>query len=296
MPESREPLMRQTYSPTPSVVVGIDGSRAAVRAALWAVDEAVSRDIPLRLVCAIDPCETADTDPQDEARKLAAAEIAVRYAFMAVESTEKPVKIEVEIVQGRPTRALTDASRSAAMICVGSVGLDHFARGRVGSTAAALAASAHCPVAIIRGTDGASSAETGAILVYVGTSPDDDAVLQTAVEVAQLRGKPLHAVTAWQSRFSDIHDSRAVAEGNRRVHAQLDRRLECCLQRYPDLEVTSVAAHGSLLNYLAKSADSIQMVVMGTNDHDVAELVGPAGNGVLQSTDCSVLIVGRQHL
>ena len=31
-------------------IVGIDGSKAALRAALWAVDEAVSRDTPLRLV------------------------------------------------------------------------------------------------------------------------------------------------------------------------------------------------------------------------------------------------------
>ena len=81
--------MRETYSPPPSVVVGIDGSRAAVRAALWAVDAAVSRDIPLRLVCAIPPGGTMEADPQDEARKLAAAEDAVRNAFMAVESTEK---------------------------------------------------------------------------------------------------------------------------------------------------------------------------------------------------------------
>jgi nucleotide-binding universal stress UspA family protein len=288
--------MRETYSPPPSVVVGIDGSRAAVRAALWAVDAAVSRDIPLRLVCAIPPGGTMEADPQDEARKLAAAELAVRHAFMAVESTEKPVKIEVEFMQGRPTRTLIDASLSAAVICVGSVGLRHFAGGRVGSTAAALATSAHCPVAIIRGKDGASSAEPGAILVYVGTSPDDGAVLQAAVEEALLRRTRLHAVTAWQSRFSDTHDSRTVAEGNRRVHAQLDRRLERWAQRYPDLEVTSVAVHGSLLNYLAKNADPIQLVVMGTHDHDVGQLVGPAGNVVLQSTDCSVLIVGRQHL
>ena len=39
------------------------------------------------------------------------------------------------------------------MICVGSMGLEHATQGRVGSTAAALAASAHCPVAIIRGHD-----------------------------------------------------------------------------------------------------------------------------------------------
>ena len=45
-----------------SVVVGIDGSRAAVDAALWAVDEAVSRDIPLRLVYAIDSIDNSDTD------------------------------------------------------------------------------------------------------------------------------------------------------------------------------------------------------------------------------------------
>ncbi|HEY1439670.1 MAG TPA: universal stress protein [Mycobacterium sp.] len=45
-------------SPTPqSIVVGIDGSRAAIHAALWAVDEAVSRDIPLRLLYAIEPDE-----------------------------------------------------------------------------------------------------------------------------------------------------------------------------------------------------------------------------------------------
>ena len=33
-----------------SAVVGIDGSQAAVNAAKWAVDEAISRQIPVRLV------------------------------------------------------------------------------------------------------------------------------------------------------------------------------------------------------------------------------------------------------
>jgi nucleotide-binding universal stress UspA family protein len=36
--------------PPKSVVVGIDGSQAAVRAALWAVDEVAGTDIPLRLL------------------------------------------------------------------------------------------------------------------------------------------------------------------------------------------------------------------------------------------------------
>ena len=117
--------MRDSPRSSTAVVVGIDGSRDAVDAALWAVDEAVSRDIPLRLVYAIDPDNNSGEDPQDIARDLATAEMAVRYAYTAVESTDKPVKIEVEILQARPTRALLEASRSAAMACVGAMGLRH---------------------------------------------------------------------------------------------------------------------------------------------------------------------------
>lgn len=111
--------MEDRYSFSP-VVVGIDGSRPGIDAALWAVDEAVSRDIPLRLVYAIDPADSASADCDVLARKLAAAEVAVKYAFAAVESTDKPVKIEVEILQDRPTRALLEASRWAALVCVGA--------------------------------------------------------------------------------------------------------------------------------------------------------------------------------
>ncbi len=32
------------------IVVGVDGSDAAINAALWAIDEAISRDVPLRIV------------------------------------------------------------------------------------------------------------------------------------------------------------------------------------------------------------------------------------------------------
>ena len=141
--------MDDFYIPA-SVVVGIDGSSAAMGAALWAVDEAVSRDIPLRLIYAIGHPHISVVDPDHEARRLATAEIAVRYAFMAVEATDKPVKIEVEIDQGHPLSTLVRASRSAAMVCVGAAGLNHGEDQQLGATAAKLATSAHCPIAIIR--------------------------------------------------------------------------------------------------------------------------------------------------
>ena len=104
----------QSVETPPSVVVGIDGSEAAVRAALWGVDEAVARDIPLRLVYAIDPRESIHRDADSFAHRLATAEIAVRYAMMAVEASEQMVKIEIEIVHDDPVAALTRASRSAS--------------------------------------------------------------------------------------------------------------------------------------------------------------------------------------
>src|SRR6476661_8361272 len=189
--------MRDHYSPSPSVVVGIDGSRSAVHAALWAVDEAISRDIPLRLIYAIDPADTTSTDPEDAARDLAKADVAVRHAFTAVESTDKPVKIEVEILQDRPTRALIEASRWAAMVCVGSVGLKHSAQGRMGSTAADLASSSHCPVAVVRGHD-PFQAEQQWVVAELDRSPAGEGVLRRGFEEAQLRGVPLRVLTAWQ--------------------------------------------------------------------------------------------------
>jgi nucleotide-binding universal stress UspA family protein len=280
---------------SPSVVVGIDGSRAALDAALWAVDEAVSRDIPLRLVYAIDSADNSDTDAQGAARELATAELSVRHAFTAVESTEKPVKIEVEILRGHPTRALMDASRGAAMVCVGSVGLKHFTEGRVGSTAATLVTRAHCPVAMIRRQGGATSSKPGWVVVEVDESVDSS-VLQLGVEEAQLRSAPLRVMTAWRSRSTDIHDAYSASEGDRQARARLERSLACWRRRYRDLDVRSVGGRGSAVNYLAKHAADIQLVVVGCDDRSgVGDLLGPTGSAALHDTDCSLLICDRRQ-
>lgn len=288
--------MPEPFTP-PAIVVGVDGSRGAVRAALWAIDEAVSRDIPLRLVHTIEPSGADVAESQEDARQLASAELAVRYAADAVQATDRPVKVETEIAAGRPIATLVEASRTAAMICVGAVGIKHFDHTRIGSTATALVASAHCPVAIVRGSDRASVHEKGWVVVELDDSPDSAAVLQFGVEEARLRSAPLRVLGSWQSRYTDVHDSHAVADGNRMVRAQLDRRLSHWKHRYPDLDARPVAVHGSVLNYLAKHGDEIQLVIVGArNAEGIGELLGPTGSAALHNTDCSVLVVDRQRL
>ncbi len=279
----------------PCVVVGVDGSRSALDTALWAVDEAVSRDIPLRLVYAIDPAEATGSDNQAAAHDLATAEIAIRHAFTLVEATDKPVKIEVEILQGRPVPTLKHASRSAAMLCVGSSGLKSCTRGRIGSTASAVATGAHCPVAIVQPSTKAN--RFGQIVAEVSQSPSSDAVLRRALEEARLRQAPVSVVTTWQPRYTDIHDSHAVAAGNRLARSRLDRRLAGWRKRHPDLEIEAVAVHGSFLNYLAANAQSIQLIVVAHDRaHGLGELVGPGGYGALRNGNCSVLICDPQNV
>ena len=189
----------QDFDPPAAVVVGIDGSKAAVRAALWAIDEAVDRDCPLRLIYAIDPHNILGTDPDSAAHRLATADSAVRYAFMAIEASRAPVKIEVEIVQEDPVTALTRASHSAVLICVGAVGLRP-CHARVGSTAAALMSSAQCPLAIVREYDSVLPRMGGWIAVQLNQSPYNSVLIEQAVEEARLRRAPLRALTTSQTR------------------------------------------------------------------------------------------------
>jgi nucleotide-binding universal stress UspA family protein len=279
---------------SPSVVVGVDGSRNAVTAALWAVDEAVQRDTPLRLLSVIDSNDHA-VGSDSAARAVAAAENALRGALVAIESTGKPVKVETETLQGSPTNILLEVSRAAAMLCIGAVGRKHAAKGRLGSTAAALATRAHCPVAIIRGYD-PSGTEPGAIVVEMDNSVDGEVVLQRGINEALLRNAPLTVIAVWRATFTDVHDGHAVAEQNRQLQAQLNRRLACSTRRHPRLDISPVAVHGSLLNYLTRQKNSIQLVVVDRRRaHGVAEMIGPTSYAALHDTQCSVLVCDPHH-
>jgi len=278
----------------PAIVVGVDGSPAASRAAMWAIDEAISRDIPLRLVAVPERDADSGSDPSE-------ARSAVQAAAAAVRADGRPVRVQTEVVTGAPTLVLLEASRTAAMICVGALGLRHFAHRvgstaghhRVGSTSVALVGSAHCPVAVVRG----SGRPAGWVVVELDDTPGAATVLQCGVAQARLRSAPLRVLGAWQSRSSDSRDGTAVADGNRMLGAQLDRRLSQWRHRYPDLDVAPVAVHGPALGYVAEHVADIQLVVVGArNSTGVGELFGPTGLATLHDTDCSVLVVDPQRL
>ncbi len=263
----------------PPVVVGIDGSATALRAALWAVDEAVSRDVPLRLLCAIDPAEGG---LEDAAHRLATAEIAVRYACTAVESTERPVRVEIEVAQDNPRTALLRASTSAALLCVGDVGFRHFTDGHVGSTTEVVAAHAQCPVAIIRDARRGPAGTDGRVLAFVEESTHAGAVTEAAVAEAVLRRCGLQ-VTAIR-RYADDH-----------TVARLERALDQWRRRYPDLPIDVEVVTGEIAGNLARLLTGTRLAVAAAGGPAMAELFSAAGYAAIHDSGCTLLIVNDQR-
>lgn len=229
----------------PSIVVAIDGSPDAVRTALWAVDEAVSRDIALRLVAVTPGTEQNLADALD----------AMRVA-------DRGVKTETVVLSGEPATALLEESRYAAMLCLPA-----------GAMATAVAASAACPVAVIRRP---ADPTANWIAVDVDGTPGSAAVLQSGVEEARLRHAPLRVLRA--------------GNPDRLARPRLDERISQWRQRYPDLDVKPVAVQGSLLDYLGRHAAKIGLVVVG------AGAAAPIGELLEHPTGFSVLVIDRQRL
>ena len=275
--------------PPKSVVVGIDGSPAALRAAFWAVDEVAGTDIPLRLLYIR---ELSSAAGQAETRAvMERAEEAVHDAYHAINEAGKPVKVEMEIIEGCPLPTLIQASESTPLLCVGDTGAGQSSPAGFGSTAAALMRSAHCSVAIVRGSHVARPTRGRSIVAHVVGSVDDELVLERAFEEADRRKAPLVVMTAWRSEFDNLQPDRLLKEQERLMRAVLDRYAALWTPHYPAVTVDTVVAYGPFLNYLADRAETAQLVVIGaTQAIELQQLSSPAADRALQRSDFAVLV------
>lgn len=251
-----------------TIIVGIDGSHAAITAALWGVDEAISRAVPLRLVSVIKPTHPS---PDDYDRDLAHAERSLREAQSAVEAAGKLVKIETDIPRGPAGPVLVEASRDAEMICVGSVGIGRYASSILGSTATELAEKAHCPVAVMRSKVDQPASDINWIVVRMTDAPDNEAVLEYAAREAKLRQAPILALGGRPEELREIPDG------------EFERRVQDWHHRHPDVRVYPITTHTGIARFLADHDERVQLAVIGGGEAgQLARLVGPSGHPVFR--------------
>ncbi len=269
--------MNHPHSPR-RIVVGIDGSHAAINAAKWAVAEATSRDIPLRLIYAMPEAKT-DAPSDDPLLDVECGEAALRTACAALHAATAEVKVETDLVNGSAVSALIDESRYGTMLCVGSVGIGQIAHKIIGSTAHAVARGAHCPVAIVRANRETGVPRSGSIAVVVDDSPHNDSVLEHGFREAQLRNAPILAMGVWRWGFGEI------------PYRKLDRRLHRWVTQHPEVHVRPTAARHGAAEYLSGTQEPVELAVVGDSYSDkVARIVGPL-NPRFGHTGCSVLVV-----
>ncbi|OBG82577.1 universal stress protein [Mycobacterium sp. E3305] len=259
------------------ILVGIDGSSAAIAAALWGVDEAITRGVALRLVSVIKPTHEA---PEDYERDVAHAEKSLGQARLAVEATNKAVPLETEVARGPAGSVLLEASSDAALICVGCVGIGRYARSIVGSTATELAEKAQCPVAVLRTGSDRPPPDINWIVVRMTDTPDTDAVVSFAAAEAKLRRAPMLVLGGRPEELTEHGDG------------AFERRVADWGRQYPEVRVYPITTRQGIAGYLSANDERVQLAVIGADEaRQLAQLVGPQGHPLFRHPECSVLVV-----
>ena len=134
------------------IVVGIDGSEHSNAALKWALAEARQHSGMVTAVLAwqmpfVSFPGAFDRDELDEEYKKFLNE-----TVSAVAPTPA-VPLETVIAEGDPTESLIEASKGANLLVLGSRGRSPFAGLMLGSVSQGAAASAHCPVVLVKRSD-----------------------------------------------------------------------------------------------------------------------------------------------
>lgn len=277
--------MRTTETAGP-VVVGIDGSTAALDAVRWAAEEAAQRGVPLRIVYVApdhdpDPVFGApdiDRDYGDDALLQASA--------AAIETHHYPIVVPV-FRRGDPTASLRNEGGTASLLVVGSVGIGIIGAVLLGSTAAALAATAPCPVAIVKSPhighpNAQNTASQPIVAVLTGLPSEWDAIIARATTEAAIR----HTTVLVASVQTDETDDKAI-----------ETRIAGWQEQRPGIRMDSISESGQLPSFAASLAKIAQIIVVGPPEHDRSRGVGMTGrvtHVLLRESDSPVLIV-RGH-
>lgn len=145
--------------PERPVVVGIDGSDAALKAATRAADEAARWGAPLQIVQTWILSTTtgwsgalAGTTVLSEGSELfgKAARESVGRARREVLATHPDLEVETIVLEQHPARALVDLSKQAGLVVVGTRGLGGFERLMLGSVSRYVVQHSEGPVLVVR--------------------------------------------------------------------------------------------------------------------------------------------------
>jgi nucleotide-binding universal stress UspA family protein len=232
------------------VVVGVDGSAAALHAVETAAAEAAASHRPLCVLCV-----------RDTAAPPGASETIVRKAADHSRAAVTGLTVSSRILTGDPVLQLRAVTAGAHLLVLGEPA-------RQGPLAATLparvAAGAACPVLVLRGRP----SPAGPVVAGVDGRPAGQAALRLAMAQADRRGTHLVAVHAWR-------DGESTELGNRSPMSYENWSGELEHQRvlaeavaglatfWPGVHLERRVIHGSARRLLTDWSREAQLLVIG---------------------------------
>jgi nucleotide-binding universal stress UspA family protein len=282
------------------VVVGVDGSVPAIRAAQWAAAVAEKFAAPLAIVHANPYLRHNLSDAADSIRAveiteqrtlseaiLCAAEHAVRSDFTALQITTTQVDRSAD-------EALRDLSEKARLIVLGCDDLTVGTALLVGSTTLTVATHSGCPVVVWRGDVHLPNAQR--VVLGVDGPHNSGVAIASAFEFADRFGVGIIAVHTWSTRrppdyvtIPYLVDWDAVEDAERR---ELMRILAPWCELYPDVDVTSIVEPDKPSRALLRHAKDAQLVVVGSRGRGLltGAVLGSTGLNLLHHSAVPVMI------
>ncbi|MGO9032091.1 universal stress protein [Mycobacterium sp.] len=290
--------------PRRAILVGVDGSAAALGAVRWAAHDAALRNVPLTLVHVVNaPVPGWSQVPAPAGFRQGQEKRAREFIKSAIKVGEEstgergPVQIDSKVFYSATVSTLVGLSKEAEMVVVGYRGHGGvLVRNFLGSVSSGLVYHAHCPVAVIHDEEPlVANVARAPVLVCIDGSPASEAATAIAFDEASRRGVGLMALHAWTDlRVSDFPNFNWDAQLSDEEET-LAERLAGWQERYPDVRIHRKIEVGDAASPLIEASKRAQLIVVGSHGRGgfAGMLLGSVGAAVVNRARIPV-IVARQ--
>ncbi|HEX6234715.1 MAG TPA: universal stress protein [Jiangellaceae bacterium] len=280
-----------TAEANPPIVVGVDGSDAALVALDWAAAEAAAAGWPLRMVNAYEEMPLIPVMVAVSARE--AAERMLREARARLESRGfGDLSISMVTHHGFPRWVLLREAEGARALVVGREGAGRLTELVLGSTSLACATHATVPVVVVPESWRPVSRGQRIITLGVDGSPRCEAAIEFAFATAARWQARIVAVAALHLP-EPVPDLDVSEDARAQTAGMLADQLSPWRAKFAGVDVTEAVAAGHPAAVIADHSADADLVVIGGRGHGVVTgmLLGSVARAVLHHVDRPIAVV-----
>lgn len=282
------------------IVVGIDGSDAALGAARWAAQFAAAHEVALTLLHALPRLDWHFARVDRPADGLGAGgDRALADAEAAVRAGHPDLEIRAETRKGAVATVLSDTSPSARLLVVGAGAGDHRA---LGGHTVRVAHRAQCPVVVWRPPVAKRTGKPLPIVVGVDESEGSTRAVAEAFDIARTLRAPLTVAHMWEIGAA-VGMGDLGGQGNMdwtllellqtQQRRQMDELVAPFARKYPNAHVNKVFEDIGPAKGLVELSREAQLVVVGSHGRGrlADTILGSVSQNLIHHAECPVLVV-----